>query len=93
MKNSRIAWENFFDNKNVIVCNNGTSALFIAARVLGVCEGDIVIVPSQTFLATASAPHMLGAEVVFCDVDPKTGLMRPEDLADSIKVAEAKVSV
>ena len=48
---------NFFDNKNVIVCNNGTSALFIAARVLGVCEGDIVIVPSQTFLLSKRAAY------------------------------------
>lgn len=78
---------NFFDNKNVVVCNNGTSALFMAARVLGICDRDVVIVPSQTFLATASAPHLLGAEVVFSDVDPKTGLMRPEDLANSIKIA------
>jgi dTDP-4-amino-4,6-dideoxygalactose transaminase len=43
-----------------------------------------VIVPSVTFLATASAPHMNGADIVFADVDPETGLMRPEDLHNAI---------
>jgi dTDP-4-amino-4,6-dideoxygalactose transaminase len=70
----------YFNCKNVTVCNNGTSALFIASKALGVCSKSVVIVPSQTFLATASVPHLLGAEVVFCDVDPISGLMTPHDL-------------
>ena len=39
---------NYFGNENIVVCNNGTSALFLAAKSLGISEKDVVIVPSQT---------------------------------------------
>ena len=70
--------------KDAVVCANGTAALHMAARALGLGAGSRIIVPSITFLATASAPHMNGADIVFADVDPATGLMRPEDLADAL---------
>ncbi|MEQ8603704.1 MAG: UDP-4-amino-4,6-dideoxy-N-acetyl-beta-L-altrosamine transaminase [Marivibrio sp.] len=73
---------------HAVVCNSGTAALYIAARALGLGPGDVAIVPSMTFLATASAPFLAGAEIVFADVDPDTGLMRPEDLERAI--AEAR---
>ncbi|HSM96585.1 MAG TPA: UDP-4-amino-4,6-dideoxy-N-acetyl-beta-L-altrosamine transaminase [Rhizomicrobium sp.] len=66
--------------KHAVVCSNGTAALHMAARALDLGGGTKVIVPAITFLATASAPHLNGAEIVFADVDPETGLMRPEDL-------------
>jgi UDP-4-amino-4,6-dideoxy-N-acetyl-beta-L-altrosamine transaminase len=66
--------------EHAVVCANGTAALHMAARALGLGPGSKVIVPAITFLATASAPHMNGAEIVFADVDPQTGLMRAEDL-------------
>ena len=56
----------------------------MAARALELGPGTKVIVPSITFLATASAPHLNGAEIVFADVDPDNGLMRPEDLQEAI---------
>ncbi len=67
-----------------VVCANGTAALHMAARALKLGAGTKVIVPSITFLATASAPHLNGAEIVFADVDPESGLMRPQDLNDAI---------
>jgi len=70
--------------KQAVVCANGTAALYMAAHALGLGAGTKVIVPSITFLATASAPHLNGAEIVFADVDPESGLMRPEDLADAV---------
>lgn len=70
--------------QQAVVCANGTAALHMAARALNLGPGTKVIVPSVTFLATASAPHMNGAEIVFADVDPETGLMRPEDLEAAI---------
>ena len=70
--------------KHAIVCANGTGALYMAARALGLGPGTTIIVPSLTFLATASAPHLNGAEIVFADVDPDSGLMRPQDLAEAI---------
>ena len=66
--------------KHAVVCANGTAALHMAARALKLERGTKVIVPAITFLATASAPHLNGAEIVFADVDSETGLMRPEDL-------------
>lgn len=70
--------------EEAVVCSNGTAALYIAAKALGLGPGAKVIVPSLTFLATASAPYLAGAEIVFADVDPETGLMRAEDLENAL---------
>jgi dTDP-4-amino-4,6-dideoxygalactose transaminase len=51
---------------------NGTEALTIALRALGVGAGDEVVVPALTFFATAEAVVNAGARPVFCDVDPRT---------------------
>jgi dTDP-4-amino-4,6-dideoxygalactose transaminase len=51
---------------------NGTDALTIALRAMGVGPGDEVIVPSFTFYASAEAVPPTGATPVFCDVDPET---------------------
>jgi UDP-4-amino-4,6-dideoxy-N-acetyl-beta-L-altrosamine transaminase len=65
---------------HAVACANGTAALHMAAVALGLGPGDIAIVPSITFLATASAMRLVGADVVLSDVDPDTALMRPRDL-------------
>ncbi len=69
--------------QHAVVCANGTGALHMAARALNLGPGSKVIVPSVTFLATANAPHLNGAEIVFADIDPETGLMRPQDLEEA----------
>jgi len=69
--------------KHAIVCNSGTAALYIAARAAGLEPGDKVIVPSVTFLATASANVLAGMDVVFADVDPDTGMMTAEHAAEA----------
>src|SRR4051812_3699816 len=51
---------------------NGTDALTIALRAMGVGPGDEVVVPSFTFYASAEAIPPTGARPVFCDVDPDT---------------------
>jgi dTDP-3-amino-3,4,6-trideoxy-alpha-D-glucose transaminase len=51
---------------------NGTEAITIALRALGVGPGDEVIVPSFTFYASAEAIPATGATPVFCDIDPET---------------------
>ena len=58
--------------RHVIGVANGTEAITIALRALGVGEGDEVIVPSFTFYASAEAIPPTGARPVFCDVDPVT---------------------
>ena len=67
-----------------IACANGTAALHLCTMALGLGPGDAVIVPAVTFLATANAVRYTGAEVVFSDVDPETGLMGPSHLEDAL---------
>src|ERR1700722_13442560 len=57
---------------HVIGVANGTDALEIALRSLGVKPGDDVVVPSLTFYASAEAIADIGARPVFCDVDRDT---------------------
>lgn len=61
--------------KHAVACSSGTAGLHLLALAAGLGPGDVVIVPTVTFLATASAARYVGAEVVFADVDPETGLM------------------
>lgn len=51
---------------------NGTDAITLALKALGVGPGDEVVVPSFTFYASAEAIPATGASPVFCDVDPET---------------------
>jgi dTDP-3-amino-3,4,6-trideoxy-alpha-D-glucose transaminase len=51
---------------------NGTEAITIALRAMGVGPGDEVVVPSFTFYASAEAIPPTGATPVFCDIDPDT---------------------
>lgn len=61
--------------KWAVAVSNGTAALHTACFAAGVGEGDRVVVPAVTFLATANCARYLGAEPMFCDVDPDSGLM------------------
>jgi dTDP-4-amino-4,6-dideoxygalactose transaminase len=54
---------------------NGTDAIAIALRALGVGPGDEVVVPSLSFFATVEPVVTIGATPVFCDVDPETWVM------------------
>jgi dTDP-4-amino-4,6-dideoxygalactose transaminase len=72
---------------------NGTDALFIALRTLGVGPGDEVIVPANSFIATSEAVTMTGAKVVFVDINPKTYNMDPNKLEESIKSRYALCSM
>jgi UDP-4-amino-4,6-dideoxy-N-acetyl-beta-L-altrosamine transaminase len=69
---------------HAVACANGTAALHLAMLALGVGDGEVCIVPSITFLATANCARYVGAEVVFADVDPLSGLMTEATLADAI---------
>lgn len=63
---------------------NGTEAITIALRALGVGPGDEVVVPSFTFWASAEAIPPTGAVPVFCDVDPVTCCATPETVAAAV---------
>ncbi len=59
---------------------NGTDALILSLRALGLKPGDEVIVPAFSFFATAEVVALLGGKVVFCDVDPETLNLSPADI-------------
>lgn len=75
--------------KEAVVCGNATQALHIGCIALGLGAGDTAIVPTVTFLATANAVRYTGADVIFSDVDPDTGLMTPGNFEYAIKRAKA----
>lgn len=63
---------------------NGTAALFCALKALGVGEGDEVIVPNMTFIASANAVIFTGATPVLCDVDKDSFCMSAEEASKVI---------
>jgi dTDP-3-amino-3,4,6-trideoxy-alpha-D-glucose transaminase len=63
---------------------NGTDALTIALRALGVRPGDEVVMPSFTFYATAEATLAMGAQPVFCDIDPDTMCVTAETVRPAL---------
>jgi dTDP-4-amino-4,6-dideoxygalactose transaminase len=64
--------------EHVVGVANGTDAITIALRAMGVGPGDEVVVPSFTFYASAEAIPPTGARPVFCDIDPHTYCVTPE---------------
>jgi len=88
------AFEQAFKEKvgagHAVAAANGTATLHLAMLALEVGEGDVCIAPSVTFLATANCARYVGAEVVFADVDPHSGLMTPDTLAEALKRAEGR---
>jgi UDP-4-amino-4,6-dideoxy-N-acetyl-beta-L-altrosamine transaminase len=73
--------------KHAIVCANGTAALHLAALALNLKEGESIIAPSMTFLATANAARYCNADVIFADVNEGTGLMEAHHLEEALKRA------
>lgn len=70
---------------------NGTDALTIALRAMGVGPGDDVVVPSFSFYASAEAIPPTGARPVFCDIDPETFCVTPETVKAALTPATKAV--
>lgn len=78
------AYAAFQGSRFAVTCTNGTTAIEMALRGVGVVEGDEVIVPPYTFIATASAVVTIGAIPVFADIHPDTLCLDPEDVVRKI---------
>ncbi len=63
---------------------NGTDALYIAMRALGVQPDDEVIVPAMSWISTSETVTQAGGKVVFCDVDPHTYTLDVKKLAELV---------
>jgi len=72
-----IPWVN---NKNVLTVNSGTSALHLALKLAGIGFGDEIISTPQTCSATNTPIVLIGANIVWADIDPYTGNIDPETI-------------
>ncbi len=69
---------------NCVGVGNGTDALCITLRALGIGSGDEVITAANSFIATSEAINMAGAKVVFVDIDPETYNINVEKIEGKI---------
>src|SRR5579884_3583981 len=61
-----------------VTVGNGTDALELSLRAAGIGRGDEVLLPANSFIATATAVVRIGATPRFADVDAETGLIDPD---------------
>lgn len=76
--------DEYLGTEGATFVTNATAGFEIAYKYAGIGEGDEVIVPAITFVATMAYPLSHGAKLVFADVDPKTLNMDPEDVKRKI---------
>ena len=84
MKTFEAEFADYCGAKHGIGVANGTEALFLALKALGIGAGDEVIVPANTFIATAAAVSHANATPVFVDVDPETYCIDPSKISAAI---------
>lgn len=88
------AFSSYLDVDYSITCSSGTSALHLAMLSLGIQNGDEVLLPSLTFVATSNAIAYCGATPVFVDSDEDTFLLNIDDLKKKItKKTKAVIAV
>ena len=74
--------------KHCITCANGTDALSLACMAWQIGPEDAVFVPDFTFFSSGEAPALLGAHVIFVDVEADTFNMDPEKLEKAVEAVE-----
>lgn len=75
---------NYCGAKYCVGCGNGLDALFLILKAYGIGEGDEVIVPSNTFVATALAVSYSGAKPIFVEPDIDSYTINPECIEEKI---------
>jgi dTDP-4-amino-4,6-dideoxygalactose transaminase len=83
-RNFEVEFAHFCRAKHAVALANGTVALELALKSLGVGPGDEVVVTSRSFFASASAIVLQGAKAVFVDVDPDTQNITAETIAPAL---------
>ena len=78
------AFAEYIGVKHAIATSNGTTALDISLKALGIEKGDEVIVPAFTFISSANSILFQGAKPLFVDVDSLTFNIDPDDLLEKI---------
>ena len=75
----------YLNCKYSLVCNSGTSAIFMAMYSIGLKKNDNIIMPSINFIASYNVARIFGANIYLADVDKFTGQMTPQDLENCRK--------
>ena len=78
------SWASYCTTAYAVGVANGTDAIHLTLRALGIGRGDEVVVPTNSFVATAEAVVLAGATPRFADVDPTTLLLTAQDLQAAI---------
>lgn len=65
-------------------CANGTDAIFLAMKAIGIKSGDEVLVPSHTFIGSAEGVTLAGAKPIFVEIEEKTYLIDPSKIEEKI---------
>ena len=78
------AWAETLGMKHCISCANGTDAIYVAMRALGIQPGDEVITTAHSWIATTETITQAGGKVVFCDTDDETFTIDPEQIEAKI---------
>src|SRR5687767_4429410 len=76
------SFANYIGAGHCVAVANGTDALEIGLRSIGIESGDEVLVPANTFLATAEAVTNIGAQVVLVDNDPTSHNIDPSKIEE-----------
>ena len=74
----------YINTGKAVSTQNGTSAIHVSLYELGIKEGDEIIIPALTFVATVNPVIYIGATPVFADVDRNTWNISPEDIEKKI---------
>ena len=86
-------WAEYCQTRYCVGLSSGTAALQLALSALGIGAGDEVLVPANTFIATAAAVVAAGARPAFVDVDPATLLITAEGVRRAVTTRTAAVIV
>lgn len=84
VKNFENDFAKYCETEHAIAVNNGTSALHLAVEALGIGQGDEIIIPANTFIATPWAAAYVKATPVFVDCDPDTWQIDPAKIEEKI---------
>lgn len=93
LKDFEAAFAAYCGSRHAVGVGSGTAALHLVLAALDVGPGDMVAIPSHTFIATAEPLTWLGATPRFIEIDPATGAMDPEALQANIDGVTAVMPV
>jgi dTDP-4-amino-4,6-dideoxygalactose transaminase len=86
VKGFEVSFAQYLDVAHCVSCANGTDAIEIALQAMGIGEGDEVIVPAMSWIATSEAVTTVGATPVFADILPKKFTIDPNQIR--LKISE-----